>query len=145
MSKRPIAPYVALIVAPLLAWPIAVLILRGLTDCGEDEPWWRLGDFELALLPALSDFLPLAWVLSRERAMKRAAVLAGGIGAVRYAVVQGTTLWYSSMSPGQSLNADCTVSALFAVGLTWMVIGLWVVSLVLAVVLWRTAGLRGVD
>jgi hypothetical protein len=111
--------------SPVATLVIGRLILGTLPDCGEDEPWWELRHFQLALLPALLDFLPFVWLVSRAPGVRRAAVIAGALGASRYAMVQVATLVYSTSSRGQESNADCTVSVFFLLVLVPIFLALW--------------------
>jgi len=108
------------------------LILASLPDCGIDEPWWELHNFELALLPGLLDFLPFLWLFSGTPGVRGPAIVAGLIGSARYAILQGATLIYSSSSGGQASNEDCTISVFFLVVLVPLMLTLWLVSALIA-------------
>lgn len=129
---RPALPYLVLSVSPVLTLLFGRLILFALPDCGLDEPWWELRDFELALLPALLDFLPFLWLASRAPGVRRAAFVAGLIGTGRYAIVQAATLIQSTSFDGQFSNADCTISVFFLVVLVPIMLILWLVSALIA-------------
>jgi hypothetical protein len=135
---RPVLPYLVLAVSPVLTLPISWIILASIPDCGDDEPWWELRHFEIALLPALADLLPFVWLLSRTPGVRRAAIVAGLMGSARYAIPQAATLIYSMSSGGQALNSECTISSLFVAGLGPLMLTLWLVSaLIVAVKLLR--------
>jgi hypothetical protein len=136
--NRPVLPYVVLLLAPAATLIVGRIILGALPDCGEDDPAWELRHFELALLPALADLLPFAWLVSRAPGVRRAAIVAGLLGAVRYAIVQGATLIENASSRGQSLNPDCTVSIFFLIWLVLVIFALWLISglVVAAMLLW---------
>ena len=136
---RSSVPYLVLAVSPVLTLPISAILLASIPDCGDDEPWWELRNFEIALLPALADLLPFLWLLSRAPGARRAAIVAGLMGSTRYAIPQATTLVYSISSGGQALNLDCTISSQFAAAvLVPMMVVLWLVSaLIVAVILLR--------
>jgi len=102
----PAVPYLVLSVSPVLTLLIGRIVLFSIPDCGVDEPWWELRHFELALLPALADFLPFLWLASRAPGVRKAAVIAGALGATRYAVVQAATLIQSTSFGGQLSNED---------------------------------------
>jgi hypothetical protein len=135
---RPLLPYLVLSVSPVVTLVVGQQILMSIPDCGEDESWWELRHFQLALLPALADFLPFLWLASRAPGVRRAAVLAGLLGSARYAILQGATLIYASSSRGQASNEDCTVSVFFAVlelGPAMLIV--WFVSALIAAALVR--------
>jgi hypothetical protein len=127
-------PYLALAVVPLLVIIFTPAVFASVPDCGDDEPWWELGSFQLALLPALADFLPFLWLASGSSAVRRAARTAGLIGAGRYVVLQGATLLAHASSGGQASNPDCTISVYFASALFTLMIVSWVVSAVVAAI-----------
>ena len=135
---RAALPYLVLAVSPVLTFLIGWIILASLPDCGDDEPWWELRQFELALLPALADFVPFLWLVSTAPGVRRAATVAGLMGSARYAIPQAATLMYS-MSYGGRENPGCTISVFFVVGeLVPIMLTLWLVTaLVVAVILLR--------
>ena len=129
-------PYLVLAISPALTLPISAVILASVPGCGNDEPWWELRRFEIALLPALADLLPFLWLVSGRPAVRRAAMIAGLLGAARYAVPQAAVLVYSVSSGGQASNSDCTISSFFAVGvLAPAMLVLWLVSLLIVAVI----------
>jgi hypothetical protein len=133
---RSLIPYLVLAVSPVVALPISAMLLASIPDCGDDEPWWELRNFEIALLPALADLLPFLWLLSRAPGARRAAIVAGLMGSARYAIPQAATLVYSMSSGGQALNSECTISSLFAAAvLVPMMVVLWLVSALIVVVI----------
>ena len=136
---RSLIPYLVLAVSPVLTLPISAILLASVPGCGDDEPWWELRHFEIALLPALADLLPFLWLLSRAPSARRAAIVAGLMGSTRYAIPQATTLVHSMSSGGQAMNSDCTISSQFAAAvLVPMMVVLWLVSaLIVAVMLLR--------
>jgi len=135
---RPALPYLMLAVSPLLTLPINWIILGSIPDCGDDEPWWELRHFEIALLPALADILPFLWLVSGTPGVRRAAIVAGLMGSARYAIPQAATLIYSTSSGGQALNSQCTISSYFVLVLAPIMLTLWLVSaLIVAVILLR--------
>jgi hypothetical protein len=135
---RSALPYLMLAASPLLTLPISAEILGSIPDCGDDEPWWELSHFEIALLPALADFLPFLWLVSGTPGVRAAAVVAGLMGSARYAIPQAATLIYSASSGGQALNSQCTISSLFAAVMAPLMLTLWLVSaLIVAVILLR--------
>ena len=126
-------PYLMLAVSPLLTLPISGIILESMPDCGDDEPWWELRHFEIALVPALADLLPFLWLVSGTPGVRGAAIAAGLMGSARYAIPQAATL-IESMSSG----GECTISSYFAVVLAPIMLTLWLVSaLIVAVILLR--------
>ena len=134
---RAALPYLVLAVSPVLTFLIGWIILASLPDCGDDEPWWELRQFELALLPALADFVPFLWLVSTAPGVRRAATVAGLMGSARYAIPQAATLMYSR-SYGVHENPECTISVYFAGVLAPVMLALWLVSaLVVAVILLR--------
>jgi len=141
---RAALPYLVLAVSPVLTFLIGWIILASLPDCGDDEPWWELRQFELALLPALADFVPFLWLVSTAPGVRRAAIVAGLMGSARYAIPQAATLMYSMWSAGQALNSGCTISSFFAVGvLAPAMLVLWLVSaLIVATILARARRVR---
>src|SRR3990172_7580832 len=110
---RSALPYLMLAASPLLTLLISWIILASLPDCGEDEPWWELRHFEIALVPSLADLLPFLWLVSGTPAVRRAAFVAGLMGSARYAIPQAATLIYAMSSGGQTLNSAWTVSIFF--------------------------------
>src|SRR3990170_1326920 len=110
---RSALPYLVLAASPLLTLPISGIILESIPDCGDDEPWWELGHFEIALVPAMADLLPFLWLVSGTPRVRRAAIVAGLMGSARYAIPQAATLIYSISSGGQALNPECTISSYF--------------------------------
>jgi hypothetical protein len=106
-----------LAISPVLTLPIARILLWVIPDCGDDEPWWELRHFQLALAPGLVDLLPFLWLLSRAPAVRRTALVAAVMGSVRYAIPQVATLIYSTSSGAQTSNADCTISSFFVAAL----------------------------
>ena len=136
---RPALPYLMLAVSPVLTLLISWIILASLPDCGEDEPWWELRYFEIALVPSLADLLPFLWLVSGTPGVRRAAIVAGLMGSARYAIPQAATLIYSTSSGGQALNSQCTISSLFAAAvLVPIMLTLWLLSaLIVAVILLR--------
>jgi len=136
---RPALPYLMLAVSPVLTLPISSIILGSIPDCGDDEPWWELGDFEIALLPSLADLLPFLWLVSGTPGVRGAAIVGGLMGSARYAIPQAATLIYSTSSGGQALNSQCTISIFFvAAVLAPAMLTLWLVSaLIVAVILLR--------
>src|SRR3989337_461583 len=126
---RPALPYLMLAVSPLLTLPINWIILGSIPDCGDDEPWWELRHFEIALAPALADILPFLWLVSGTPGVRRAAIVAGLMGSARYAIPQAATLIYSASSGEQALNSQCTISSLFAAAvLVPIMLTLWLLS-----------------
>ncbi len=139
--NRPVLPYLVLSITPALTLLIGRIILGALPDCGEDEPGWELRHFEIALLPALADLLPLLWLVSRAPGVRSAALVASLLGAARYAIIQGATLDWSMSSRGQSLNPDCTTSIYLLLLLVPLILTLWLASaLIAAVILLRARG-----
>ena len=136
---RPALPYLMLAVSPVLTLPISSIILGSIPDCGDDEPWWELRHFEIALVPALADLLPFLWLVSGTPGVRGAAIVAGLMGSARYAIPQAATLIYSTSSGGQALNSQCTISIFFvAAVLAPAMLTLWLVSaLIVAVILLR--------
>ena len=135
---RSLIPYLVLAVSPVLTLPTNAILLASIPDCGDDELWWELRHFEIALLPALADLLPFLWLLSRAPGARRAAIVAGLIGSARYAIPQAATLVYSMSSGGQALNSECTISSQFAAALAAVMLALWLVSaLIVAAILLR--------
>jgi len=135
---RSLIPYLVLAVSPVVALPISAILLASIPDCGDDEPWWELRQFELALLPALADLLPFLWLLSRAPGVRRAAIVAGLMGSARFAIPQAATLVFSMSSGGQASNSECTISSQFAAVLAAVMLALWLVSaLIVAVILLR--------
>ena len=135
---RPALPYLMLAVSPVLTLLISWIILASIPDCGEDEPWWELRHFEIALVPALADLLPFLWLLSGTPGVRGAAIVAGLMGSARYAIPQAATLIYSMSSGGQTLNSECTISIFFVAGLVPIMLTLWLVSaLIVAGILLR--------
>jgi hypothetical protein len=136
---RSALPYLMLAASPLLTLPISATVLGTIPDCGDDEPWWELRHFEIALAPALADLLPFLWLVSRTPDVRRAAVVAGLMGAARYAIPQAATLIHSVSSGGQALNSGCPISTFFvAAVLAPVMLTLWLVSaLIVAVILLR--------
>jgi hypothetical protein len=136
---RPLLPYLLLSASPMLTLPIGRIILTSLPDCGIDEPWWELGHFELALLPALADFLPFLWLVSGTPKVRRAALFAGLMGAARFAIPQAVTLDYGLSTIAQPGNSACTISSPFVAALVApIILALWLVSaLVAALILFR--------
>jgi hypothetical protein len=125
-----------LAVLPVLTLPISVAILGSVPECEGDEPWWDIGYFELALLPGLADLLPFAWLRSGTPGVRRAAVIAGLIGAVRFAVPQALTLLDHASTGG----GGCTISVFFAAGmLAPTMLALWLASAVISAVIVRRA------
>jgi len=136
---RSVLPYLVLALSPVLTLPISARILGAMPDCGEDEPWWELRHFEIALLPALADLLPFLWLVSATPGVRRAAIVAGLMGAARYAIPQAATLNYSSSYGWQESNSGCTISVFFVAGVyVPIMLTLWLVSaLIVAVILLR--------
>ena len=135
---RSVLPYLMLSISPLLTLPISAILLTSIPDCGDDEPWWELRHFEIALLPALADLLPFLWLVSAAPAVRRAAIVAGLMGSARYAIPQAATLMYSMWSGGQALNSGCTISSFFVAALVPVMLALWLVAaLIVAVILLR--------
>jgi len=135
--ERSLLPYLTLALTPILALPVSLVILSGLPDCGSDEPWWELRDFQLVLLPMIADLLPFAWLAVRGPGVRQAAIVAGLLGAARYGTLQVVTLLYSASSGGQDLNESCTISSPFVGALFFPVaIALWLASVVLLAALW---------
>lgn len=137
---RRFLPYLVLAITPALTLPLSAAILRSIPECGRDDPFWdethwEFGYFELALLPGLADLLPFAWLFSHAPSVRRAAVIAGLIGAVRFAVPQVLTLLAHTSSRGLGSNADCTISVFFAVALVYVIPALWLASAVIAIVM----------
>ncbi len=132
-------PYLMLAVSPLLTLPISATVLGSIPGCGDDEPWWELRYFEIALVPALADLLPFLWLVSRTPGVRGAAIAAGLMGSARYAIPQAATLIDSLSSGGQTLNSECTISIFFvAAVLAPIMLTLWLVSaLIVAVILLR--------
>ena len=139
--NRSVLPYLVLALSPVLTLPISGIVLASIPDCGVDEPWWELRHFELALVPALADFMPFLWLASAAPGVRRAAIVAGLLGAARYAIPQAVTLVYSISSGGQGSNTECTISSPFVAALAPVMLTLWLVTaLVVAVILRRTRG-----
>ena len=135
---RPALPYLILAASPLLTLPISAIVLGSIPDCGDDEPWWELRNFEIALLPSLADLLPFLWLVSGTPGVRRAAIVAGLMGSARYAIPQAATLVYSTSSGGQALNSQCTISSYFVLVLAPIMLTLWLLSaLIVAVILLR--------
>jgi len=135
---RPALPYLMLAVSPLLTLPISTIILASIPDCGDDEPWWELRHFEIALLPSLADLLPFLWLVSGTPDVRRAAIVAGLMGSARYAIPQAATLIYSMSSGGQTSNSECTISSFFVAAMAPIMLTLWLLSaLIVAVMLLR--------
>lgn len=134
---RPVLPYLVLSVSPVATLLIGQMILVSLPDCGFDEPWWELRHFELALLPALLDFLPFLWLVSGTRGVRRAAIVAGLMGSARYAILQAATLIYSTSygGVGQGLNSDCAISIFIVIWLVPLMLTLWLVSALISAVI----------
>jgi hypothetical protein len=131
--NRPFAPYLLLATTPALTLPLSAIILSSIPDCGVDEPWWELGDFQLVLLPALADFVPFLWVASALPDVKKAGIIAGLIGSARYGAVQAATFAVSTVSDGLAGNPDCTVSTFSVVGvIVPLTLTLWLASAALA-------------
>ncbi len=147
---RPCVPYLVLAVLPLLTLPLSAAVLRSIPECGRDDPFWdethwEFGYFELALLPGLADLLPFAWLASRAASVRRAAVIAGVIGAVRFVVPQVLTLLVHTSSRSLGSNSDCTIDAFFGVALLYVMPALWLASVAIsAVIVLRSRRTRAV-
>ena len=143
---RSVLPYLVLSVSPVATLLIGRMILVALPDCGIDEPWWELRHFELALLPALLDVLPFLWLISGTRGVRGAAIVAGLMGAARYAVLQAATLRYSASFSGQHYGSisDCTgtISIFFVLWLVPLMLALWLGSALIAAVIVLRASRR---
>ena len=135
---RPVLPYLVLSVSPVATLLIGRIILFSLPVCVEADYWWELRHFELALLPALLDFLPFLWLVSGTRGVRGAAIVAGLIGSARYAILQAATLFYSAPS-GEHYGSisDCpgTISIFFVLWLVPLMLALWLGSALIAAVI----------
>lgn len=127
-----VVPYVVLALTPVLSGWLSQRILDGQPDCGADEPAWQLQDFQVALLPGVLDFLPFLWLLSGSAAVRRSAVIAGGVGAVRFAIPQAFTLVEHAVRGGPTSD-DCTISIFFLLVLIPLMLLLWAISALIAV------------
>jgi len=88
-------PFVWITLSPAVTVPLSFVIL-GLSpefssaDLGRASGWrevfWYLRDARLADLPGLLNLLALAWLACPSAQTKRAALLAGLLGAIRVAV-----------------------------------------------------------
>ena len=143
---RPVLPYLVLSVSPLATLLIGWNILQSIPVCFEDDPWWELRHFQLALLPALLDVLPFLWLVSGTRGVRGAAIAAGLMGTARYAVLQGATLRYSASFSGQHYGSisDCTgtISIFFVLWLVPLMLALWLVSALISAVIVLRASRR---
>ena len=146
---RPALPYLVLVAAPLLSLPISIVILLFIPGCGESVPGeplgstdgWEPGYFEIALLPALAELLPLLWLVSRTPRVRRAAIVAGLMGSARYVFPQAFTLMavLDVFGEGYFGVPECPISSfVVALFLFPLMVILWFVStLVVAVILFR--------
>ena len=143
-------PYLVLVLSPLLTLPFSGLLISSLPYCQVDEPSYRLRHFEIALLPSLADLLPFLWRASSTLRMRRAAIVAGLIGSVRFAIPQVLTLiehieavrWVPSGDalhpPEPELCPEYTINTFFILYLVFIMLTLWLASaLIVAVILLR--------
>ena len=86
------APYVVLTVSPAITLSASVAIFTLLPYCLDDERGYRLRDFEIALAPSVADLLPFLWLASGTPKVRYAAIVAGLIGLVRFAIPHIYTL-----------------------------------------------------
>jgi hypothetical protein len=139
---RLVAPYIVLLLSPAFSLLASVTLLNSIPACEGDEPWWKFSDFELVLLPGLLDFAPLLWIGSRVAAVRKAAIIGGVIGSIRFAIPQITTLLVEATT---STTDGCDISVYYVVAaLAPLMLALWVASgVVVALILGRDAVRKG--
>ena len=150
-------PYLVLVLSPVLTLPVSGLLIGSLPYCLVDEPSYRLRHFEIALLPSLADLLPFLWLASSTLGVRRAAIVAGLIGSVRFAIPQVLTLiehievvrWVPSGDalhpPEPELCPEYTIHTFFILSLVFIILALWLVSALIVAVILLRARRRPVD
>ena len=129
-------PYVVLAVSPAITLSASVAIFTVLPYCLDDERGYRLRDFEIALAPSVADLLPFLWLASGTPKVRCAAVVAGLIALVRFAIPQIFTLMATIPADPHLLAppeppgpcADYPISTFTAVSLGLIMPALWLVS-----------------
>ena len=129
-------PYVVLTVSPVITLSASAVIFTLLPYCLDDERGYRLRDFEIALAPSVADLLPFLWLASRMPRVRSAAVVAGLIGLVRFAIPQIFTLMATIPADPHLLAppeppGPCEgypISTFTAVGVGYIMPVLWLVS-----------------
>ena len=111
--NRPLWPLLLVLVSPVLTAPISLALISSIPDCGLDEPWWELPRIQRALLPGLVDLLPFLWLASSGTRVRQAAIIAGLIGAARFAAPQVSVALYAESSGGLASAPACNVSSFF--------------------------------
>ncbi len=140
--NRPLWPFLILSLSPLVIAPVTVGIISSLPDCGLDEPWWELRHMQLAFLPGLMNFLPFLWLISHRTNVRWAALVAGVMGATRFALPQVSIALYSASSGGQLGDPSCSVSIFLLALLIPLMAAAWLVSIVVGAVVLRRLRMR---
>ncbi len=108
---RPFYPFLLVYLLPVVTVPMTfllLLLLPGGCVIG-DSSSWELRYAQVAFLPGVANLLPFLWLMSRAARVRRSAIVAGLIGAGRFAFPQVMLLLsLSEVAPGR---AGCPGSA----------------------------------
>lgn len=135
------SPYLALVLVPVATLPLTFAIWDSIPTCIIDETQYKTRDVALALSPTVADLLPFLWFLSRAPGVRRAAIIAGLIGAVRFAIPVILLLAEVQEEEPRMLLAppdppgpceDYPVSMFFFLGMIFFMPILWAASALLA-------------
>lgn len=135
------SPYLVLLLVPVITLPVTFTIWESIPYCIIDEHQYKTRDVALALSPTVADLLPFLWFLSRAPGVRRAAIIAGLIGAARFAIPVVLLLAEVQEEEPRMLLAppeppgpceDYPVSMFFFLGMIFFMPMLWAASAALA-------------
>jgi hypothetical protein len=92
---------------------------------------------QLAFLPGLINFLPLLWLLSNRANIRWASLVAGVLGATRFALPQASIALYAASSGEQLGDPSCSVSIFLLALLIPLMAAAWLISIVVGAVVLR--------
>ena len=149
---RPLLPFLVVFISPALTVPLTMVILVALPSrCViGDSSVWGLRDVQLVLLLELVDLFPLMWRRSPVARVRRAASVAGLVGAARLVFSQlaivFTSVFTSVLTVSAGGKGTCPEGGAYVVPLIFLfitgtvILGFWLVSAIIGVGLYWLNG-----
>ena len=138
---RPLYPFLLVYLLPIVTVPITFLLLLSLpTGCViGDTSTWELRYAQVAFLPGVANLLPFLWFMSRTARVRRSAIVAGLIGAVRFVFPQVMLFFFTVSGSAWSCSGSVYVDPYALLLFVPLTLILWVVSTLLGtgIFLWK--------
>ena len=130
---RPLYPFLLVYLLPIVTVPSTFLLLLSLpTGCViGDTSTWELRYAQVAFLPGVANLLPFLWLMSRTARVRRSAIVAGLIGAVRFVFPQVMLFFFTVSGSTWSCSGSVYVDPYKLLLLVPLMLIVWVVSTLL--------------